>query len=66
MTAKQVLPDEAMRQIQELLKSLGYDGLGAVAVSPKYRNQVNPLEFIPDGWQLVIVPVKHESHNHSG
>lgn len=56
-----VTPQEAMQQVAELLASLGYDDLAAVAVSPRFGNQVNPYEFIPDGWRLVILPMKAKS-----
>lgn len=58
-----VSPGEVMRRVNELLVSLGYTGLGVIAVSPKFGNTVNPLEFMPDGWRLAIVPVKNDNNS---
>lgn len=51
-------PEEAMNQVGELLTRLGYDGLAVIVTSPKFGTPINPYEFIPNGWELRIVPVK--------
>lgn len=53
-----VAPDEVMKQVGNLLTSLGYSGLGAILVTPKFGTPVNPYEFVPEGWGIRIVPVK--------
>lgn len=53
-----VAPDEVMKRVGDLLTSLGYSGLGAILVTPKFGTPVNPYEFVPEGWGIRIVPVK--------
>lgn len=53
-----VAPDEVMKQVGDLLIGLGYSGLGAILVTPKFGTPVNPYEFVPEGWGIRIVPVK--------
>jgi hypothetical protein len=59
-------PEEAMRQVTELLQSLGYDGLGVGLIAP-LGDMLNPMNYIPrePGWRLEIVPVKARSKGDS-
>ena len=52
-----LMPDEAMRQIFELVKSLGYQ-LAVVALMPKTKTPVPIIEYLPDGVQVQLALVK--------
>lgn len=56
-----VTPQEVMGKVGDLLTSLGYSGLGAIVVTPKFQSPVNPYEFLPEGWEIRIVPVRANS-----
>lgn len=48
---------DIMAQLAALLQSAGYAGLGVVAIGPRTGSAANPLDFLPEGWQLQIVPI---------
>ena len=50
--------DEAMRQVLELVKSLGYQ-LAIVALMPKTKTPVPIIEYLPDGVQVQLALIKN-------
>ncbi len=56
---KEIHPDDALRQIQALCDQLGYS-LGVVVIGPRTGSAANPLDFLPEGWQVRVIVVKEK------
>lgn len=58
---REVTPDVAIKQVEELAESLGYQ-IGVVAILPRTGTMVPAVEYIPDGALLKLVMIKNPTN----
>lgn len=63
-TVKEVTPDVAIKQVEELAEALGYQ-IGVVAILPRTGTMVPALEYIPDGALLKLVMIRKPTNGHN-